>query len=95
MVHPIQYLTPSGAFEFTIMAIYGLLREGAFDQAQIDLMTAAYEAALKVLQLKDRSDPITQMIAKKVIELAQRGEREPPDICALVIKELGVIRVSE
>jgi hypothetical protein len=29
------------------------------------------------LRLKDRADPATETIAKKIIELAQRGERDP------------------
>jgi hypothetical protein len=32
---------------------------------------------LCALRLKDRADPATEMIAKKIIELAQRGERDP------------------
>jgi hypothetical protein len=30
------------------------------------------------------------LIAKKIIEIAQTGVREPADISALAIKELGV-----
>lgn len=72
------------------MAIHRLLREAAFDQTDIDRMTAAYEAALNVLRLADRSDPLTELIAKKIIEITQRGERDPPRICASALKELGV-----
>jgi hypothetical protein len=30
-----------------------------------------------ILQLTDRSDPVTSLIAKKIIELARLGERDP------------------
>jgi hypothetical protein len=30
------------------------------------------------------------MVAKKVIEIGQRGVREPAQLCALAIKELGI-----
>jgi hypothetical protein len=39
--------------------------------------TTAYEEVLRALRLKDRADPATETIAKKIIELAQRGERDP------------------
>jgi hypothetical protein len=41
------------------MAIYRLLREAAFDQADINQMATAYETALKILRLVDRDDPVT------------------------------------
>ena len=72
------------------MAIYRLLQEATWDQADIDRMTAAYEAALKVLRLADRTDPLTELIAKKIIEVTRNGEQDPAGICARAIKELGV-----
>jgi hypothetical protein len=73
-----------------IMPIYRFLREAAFDQADIDKMTAAYEAAIKLLRLADRSDPICETIAKKIIELARDGIHDPPQLCARTLKELGI-----
>jgi hypothetical protein len=32
---------------------------------------------LRALRLADRADPATEIIAKKIIELAQQGERDP------------------
>ena len=72
------------------MAIYRLLREASFDQPDIDRMTAAYETALKTLRLADRTDPLTELIAKKIIDVARHGERDPAHICARAIRELGV-----
>lgn len=59
------------------MAIYRLLKNHAFGPDEIKVLTTAYEQALCALRLKDRADPATEMIAKKIIELAQRGERDP------------------
>jgi hypothetical protein len=39
-------------------------------------MALAYEGALIDLKLKDREDPLMELIAKKIIEYAQRGEWE-------------------
>jgi hypothetical protein len=72
------------------MAIYRLLQEAAFDQPDIERMAAAYEAALRMLRLVDRTDPLTELIARKIIEVRRSGEDDPPRICARALKELGV-----
>ena len=36
-----------------------------------------FEDTLRALELMDRSDPVTSLIAKKIIELARLGERDP------------------
>jgi hypothetical protein len=71
------------------MAIYRLLAEASFSQDDIDRMAAAYEAVLDELQLMDRTDPVTEVIAKKLIEITRSGEHDPVHICARTIKELG------
>jgi ribosome-binding factor A len=45
---------------------------------------------LRAIGLKDRNDPITEMIAKKIIEIAQTGVRDPAQISTLAIKEIGI-----
>ena len=72
------------------MAMHRLLREAAFPPEDIARMTAAYEAALQLLRLTDRTDPVTEIVAKKIIEVTRAGERDPPHICARAIKELGI-----
>ena len=39
-------------------------------------MTEAYERTLRKLSLVDRSDPITELIAREIIEIGRRGVRE-------------------
>jgi hypothetical protein len=72
------------------MAIYRLLKFSAFQPEEITSMTAAYEDALRVLQLADRQDPITELVAKKIIEVAELGETDPVRIRELALKELGI-----
>jgi len=72
------------------MAIYRLLQNSPLGPEEISVLTDAYERTLKALSLVDRNDPLTEMIAKKIIELAQRGVREAKQLSALAIKELGV-----
>ena len=72
------------------MAIYRLLQNSAFVPEDIGRLVAAYENCLRVLNLSDRSDPITELIAKKVIEVAQTGMRDPARIRQLALEEIGM-----
>jgi hypothetical protein len=63
------------------MAIYRLIRESVFEPEAIERMTVAYENVLKVLQLTDREDPITELVARKIIDFARAGEIDPERLC--------------
>jgi hypothetical protein len=71
------------------MAIYRLMQNAGFNPEQIELMASAYEGALIDLKMKDREDPLTELIAKKVIEYAQRGERDPTRLREHVVREFN------
>ncbi len=71
------------------MAIYRLIRESVFEPEAIERMTAAYEQALKVLQLTDRQDPITELVARKIIAFAETGETDPDRLCQRALDALG------
>ena len=72
------------------MAICRLLKNSPLGPEEITILTDAYERTLKALNLVDRNDPITEMVARKIIELGQRGVHEAKQLSALAIKELGV-----
>jgi hypothetical protein len=72
------------------VAIYRLLQKSAFGPEDIQLLATAYEDALRALKLNDRDDPITQLVAKRSIEAAQTGLRDPDSLCATAIKDLKV-----
>jgi hypothetical protein len=57
---------------------------------EVEQIEAAYERTLRALSLKDRNDPITEMIARKIIQIADSGLRDPAEVSARAIKELGV-----
>jgi hypothetical protein len=59
------------------VAIYRLLQNQAFEPETIAAMSAAYEDCIRSLGLRDRSDPLTALVAGRIIEYAQRGERDP------------------
>jgi hypothetical protein len=71
------------------MAIYKLLEKSAFGPDEIRRMTQAYEKALEVLKLKDRTDPVTETVARHIIEIAQTGEQDPDTICTRALRELA------
>jgi hypothetical protein len=70
------------------MTIYGLLHNSGLELERIKSVAVAYEDALRMLGLKDRRDPVTKLLASKMIEVAQAGERDPTRIRSLAIAEL-------
>jgi hypothetical protein len=57
----------------------------AFGPEDTAAMTAAFDEALKRLNLADREAPIATSVAKKIIRLAKRGERNPTRLTEGVI----------
>jgi len=72
------------------VALARLLQNSAFGPDEIKPMTTAYEDALRVLGFVDRTDAITEIVAKKIIEIAQTGERDPLRSRARAIADLGI-----
>jgi hypothetical protein len=68
------------------MPIHRLLNQGAFEPEDIATMAEVFEDVLKTLDLVDRTDPITELVAKKVIELVQSGVRDPVRLRELTLK---------
>ena len=58
------------------MAVYRLFRNKAFEPETIATMTSAYADVCRALGVDD-DRPEADAVAKKVIEFAQRGERDP------------------
>ena len=71
------------------MTIHRLLRSTAFGPEEVARLVTAYETTLRALGLKDRSDPITQLVAEKIIAVGRLGIEDPAEISKLAVKELG------
>ena len=71
------------------MTIHKLLKNATFRPEEIERLVAAYEETLRALGLKDRSDPITQLVAEKIIAVGRLGIEDPAEISKLALKELG------
>jgi hypothetical protein len=52
-----------------------------FDTETIRVMGLAFEMARAALRLDNRNDPLNKIVAEKIIELAQDGERDPNRLC--------------
>ena len=76
------------------MAIYKLIANGSFGQMEIETMSAAYESALINLGIANRADPITELIAKAIVNVVATGERDPTVVEQRAINALGVRRID-
>jgi hypothetical protein len=56
---------------------------------EIKLMTAAYEGALIDLDLKNRDDPLTEIVASTIITVTSTGERDPMRIKERALHAIG------
>jgi hypothetical protein len=74
------------------MAIYRLIANGSFGQMEIAIMSAAYENALIDLGIANRDDPITELIARAIVNVVATGERDPRIIERRAINALGIRR---
>jgi len=51
--------------------------KGAFSPEDLDAIGKAFAAALAKLGLRNLKDPMTEMIARRIIRAALAGERDP------------------
>ena len=73
-----------------VMAIYRLLqeREAAFEPEAVQAIAGAFEEACRKLGLAERTDPLRDIVASKVLEVARTGERDPVRLCERALKEI-------
>ncbi len=63
-----------------------------FGPDEIEVMKSAYEAALIDLGVTDRNDPITELVAKAIVNVTASGERDPNQVMHRALNALGVRR---
>ena len=70
------------------MPIRSYLEGHRFDDETTRLMGIAFEMAVVVLQHTEGTvSPTRQTVAKKIIELAKAGERDPERLCEGVLQQ--------
>jgi hypothetical protein len=72
------------------MTIQRLLEDQAFGPDEIETLTIALEQALGALGLADRSDAVTEIVARRIIEFAHRGERDPGRLSERALQSISV-----
>lgn len=71
------------------MPLDRLLEARGIGSEDSERLKRAFNLALNSLHLVDRNDPICEMVAHKIIEIGLDGTRDPQEIAALAIKQLG------
>ena len=61
----------------------------SLDPEVLDYASKGYEIARANLGLRDRADPLTEVLAIKVLEVVQAGESDPDKIAQHAIAALG------
>ncbi|OKO70354.1 hypothetical protein [Bradyrhizobium sp. NAS96.2] len=72
------------------MSTYIRLQIDAMAPKDANRIVKAYELTLAMLSVRDGDDPLTEMIAKTVIKVAQTGIEDPAEISAQAIRELEI-----
>jgi hypothetical protein len=70
------------------MTIHRLLAKTTVGPEEMRLLNEAYQRALRAMHLVDRHDPLTEMLAKKIIEVSKAGINDPVQLSQLAIKDL-------
>jgi hypothetical protein len=71
------------------MPIQRLLQNLELEAEAFTRLVRAYEKTLHALRLVDRTDPITELVARKVIEIGRSGGRDAAEISSLALRQLG------
>jgi hypothetical protein len=78
------------------MAIVPLLAQSAFDPELIETLVSAYEDAWRQVEESGSAfaspryrRPAQEIVAKRIIEMAQRGEREPVTLASDAVAYLA------
>jgi hypothetical protein len=72
------------------MPINRLLARSNVLPAEIKNLNLAFNKALRALHLVNRNDPVTEIVARKVIEIGATGIRDPTEIARIAVKQLAV-----
>jgi hypothetical protein len=72
------------------MAIHRVIAGRSFEPEEIAIMVAAFETALSVLRMSNTDDPMTEMVARAIIDIATTGERDPALMADRAISATGI-----
>ena len=70
------------------MPIHRLLEQLAFGPEDVAVLVNAFEAGLSDLGVDDRRDPTALLLAKRIVQFAQEGERDPIKLRHIALKSM-------
>ena len=73
------------------MPITPFLASEPFDQKAIDELSTVFVAVCNRLGLADRTDTMTETVAKTIIELAQRGVRDTETLRKMTLGAFNIV----
>ena len=72
------------------MPITPFLAGQAFEPETIQDMSKVFVAVCEALNLKVGDDPVTRLVAQKIVELAQRGVRDVATLQSMTLQEFNL-----
>jgi hypothetical protein len=69
--------------------ILPFFRGAAFDYDATRAMSEAFDRACHCLYDLGQPDLVREIIARRIIEVARRGERDPDELCERALQALG------
>jgi hypothetical protein len=76
------------------MPIIRLLQNASFGPDEIRVIVRAFDDALRTLGV-DRSSLVAEALAKKIIKLAQQGERDPKTLRQHAVRSVSQSELTE
>jgi hypothetical protein len=70
------------------MPITPYLNQGKFDPEVTRVMGVAFEMVCAALRLRDGGELANEVVARRIIELAKTGERNPDLLCERALNEI-------
>jgi hypothetical protein len=71
-----------------------LKNEAAFDPETVQAMSVAFDDVCKALRLKLSETKGREAVAKKIIEMARQGQRNPTLLSLKILRAVGVTNTS-
>jgi hypothetical protein len=68
------------------MAIHRLITNQAFQPDEINVLVAAFATAREKLGIEEQSDPLTELLAQEIIDLALSGVHDPERLSTLAVQ---------
>ncbi len=69
------------------MPITAFLRDQAFEPEALKTMSNAFTEVCGALGLRDQDDKLTQLVARRIIDLAQQGVRTKTALYSMTVHE--------